>query len=67
MDQIHAGQTATMRWPAFNQKTTAEIDEKFGLVSADISGAVCWHLLLYRSRHPKAEGAGETWVGQAFV
>jgi hypothetical protein len=36
MDQIHAGQTATMRWPAFNQKTTAEIDEKFGLVSADI-------------------------------
>jgi HlyD family secretion protein len=37
IDQVYVGQTATMRFAAFNQKTTPEIDGEVSLVSADIT------------------------------
>jgi HlyD family secretion protein len=37
IDQIHVGQAAVLRFPAFNQQTTPEIDGKVSLVSADVS------------------------------
>lgn len=37
IDQVYAGQTATMRFAAFNQKTTPEIEGEVGMVSADIT------------------------------
>jgi HlyD family secretion protein len=37
IDQVYVGQSATMRFAAFNQKTTPEIDGEVGLVSADIT------------------------------
>jgi HlyD family secretion protein len=36
IDQVYVGQTAIMRFAAFNQKTTPEIDGKISVVSADI-------------------------------
>jgi HlyD family secretion protein len=36
IDQVYVGQIATMRFAAFNQKTTPEIDGEVSLVSADI-------------------------------
>jgi HlyD family secretion protein len=36
IDQVYLGQTAIMRFAAFNQKTTPEIDGKISVVSADI-------------------------------
>jgi HlyD family secretion protein len=37
IDQVYAGQTASMRFPAFNQKTTPEIEGNVSMVSADIT------------------------------
>ncbi|MGY4436199.1 HlyD family secretion protein [Bradyrhizobium sp. F1.13.1] len=37
IDQVYLGQTATMRFAAFNQKTTPEIDGEVSMVSADIT------------------------------
>jgi len=37
IDQVYVGQVATMRFAAFNQKTTPEIDGEVSLVSADIT------------------------------
>jgi HlyD family secretion protein len=37
IDQVYAGQTATMRFAAFNQKTTPEIDGEISVVSADLT------------------------------
>ncbi|KJC40974.1 hemolysin secretion protein D [Bradyrhizobium sp. LTSP849] len=37
IDQVYVGQTTTMRFAAFNQKTTPEIDGEVGVVSADIT------------------------------
>jgi HlyD family secretion protein len=37
IDQVYVGQTATMRFAAFNQKTTPEIDGEIGVVAADIT------------------------------
>ena len=37
IDQVYVGQIATMRFAAFNQKTTPEIDGEVSLVSADIT------------------------------
>jgi HlyD family secretion protein len=37
IDQVYVGQTATMRFAAFNQKTTPEIEGEIGVVSADIT------------------------------
>jgi membrane fusion protein, type I secretion system len=37
IDQVYAGQAATMRFAAFNQKTTPEVDGEVSLVSADIT------------------------------
>ncbi|MGL3107826.1 HlyD family type I secretion periplasmic adaptor subunit [Bradyrhizobium sp. BR 1432] len=37
IDQVYVGQTATMRFAAFNQKTTPEIDGEVSMVSADIT------------------------------
>jgi membrane fusion protein, type I secretion system len=37
IDQVYVGQTATMRFAAFNQKTTPEIDGEVGVVSADLT------------------------------
>ncbi|MDA9409924.1 HlyD family type I secretion periplasmic adaptor subunit [Bradyrhizobium sp. CCBAU 45384] len=37
IDQVYVGQAATMRFAAFNQKTTPEIDGEVGVVSADIT------------------------------
>ncbi|OSI34761.1 HlyD family type I secretion periplasmic adaptor subunit [Bradyrhizobium canariense] len=37
IDQVYMGQTATMRFAAFNQKTTPEIDGEVSMVSADIT------------------------------
>ena len=36
IDQVYAGQTATMRFAAFNQKTTPEMGGEVSVVSADI-------------------------------
>jgi HlyD family secretion protein len=36
IDQVYAGQTATMRFAAFNQKTTPEMSGEVSVVSADI-------------------------------
>jgi len=37
IDQVYVGQTATMRFDAFNQKTTPEIDGEISVVAADIT------------------------------
>jgi HlyD family secretion protein len=37
IDQVYVGQSATMRFAAFNQKTTPEIDGDISVVSADIT------------------------------
>jgi len=37
VDQVYAGQTATMRFAAFNQKTTPEIEGRVSMLSADIT------------------------------
>src|SRR5581483_7653861 len=37
IDQVYMGQAATMRFAAFNQKTTPEIDGEVSMVSADIT------------------------------
>jgi HlyD family secretion protein len=37
IDQVYVGQTATMKFAAFNQKTTPEVDGEVGVVSADIT------------------------------
>ncbi|MDW6021559.1 HlyD family type I secretion periplasmic adaptor subunit [Mesorhizobium sp. BAC0120] len=37
IDQIYAGQIATMRFPAFNQKTTPEVEGSVNMVSADLT------------------------------
>ncbi len=37
IDQVYVGQTATMKFAAFNQKTTPEIDGEIGVVAADIT------------------------------
>jgi HlyD family secretion protein len=37
IDQVYVGQTATMRFAAFNQKTTPEIDGEVSVVSADLT------------------------------
>jgi HlyD family secretion protein len=36
IDQVHVGQTAVLRFSAFNQRTTPEIDGRVALVSADL-------------------------------
>lgn len=37
IDQVYVGQVATLRFAAFNQKTTPEIEGEIGVVSADIT------------------------------
>src|SRR5262249_26227379 len=37
IDQVYVGQTAAMRFSAFNQKTTPEIEGEISVVSADIT------------------------------
>lgn len=37
IDQVYVGQTAAMRFAAFNQKTTPEIEGEVSMVSADIT------------------------------
>jgi HlyD family secretion protein len=37
IDQVYVGQTATMKFAAFNQKTTPEIDGEISVVAADIT------------------------------
>jgi HlyD family secretion protein len=37
IDQVYVGQEATMRFAAFNQKTTPEIEGEISIVSADIT------------------------------
>jgi HlyD family secretion protein len=37
IDQVYVGQTATMHFAAFNQKTTPECDGEVSLVSADVT------------------------------
>jgi HlyD family secretion protein len=37
IDQVYVGQVATMKFAAFNQKTTPEIEGQVGVVSADIT------------------------------
>jgi HlyD family secretion protein len=37
IDQIHLGQTATLRLSAFNQRTTPELDAKLERIAADVS------------------------------
>ena len=37
IDQLHLGQPAVLRFPAFNQRTTPEIDGEVRLISADLS------------------------------
>src|SRR5574337_494389 len=37
IDQVYVGQTATMRFAAFNQKTTPEVDGDISMVSADLT------------------------------
>lgn len=37
IDQVYVGQAATMRFAAFNQKTTPEVDGDISMVSADLT------------------------------
>ena len=37
IDQVHIGQTAVMRFPAFNQRTTPELNGEVSRISADVS------------------------------
>jgi HlyD family secretion protein len=37
IEQVYVGQTATMKFAAFNQKTTPEVDGEISVVSADIT------------------------------
>ncbi|MDR3437638.1 HlyD family type I secretion periplasmic adaptor subunit [Telmatospirillum sp.] len=37
IDQVYVGQAATMRFAAFNQKTTPEVDGEISVVSADLT------------------------------
>ena len=37
IDQVYVGQTAAMRFAAFNQKTTPEVEGEVGVVSADLT------------------------------
>ena len=37
IDQVYVGQSATLRFAAFNQKTTPEIDGEVAVVSADLT------------------------------
>jgi len=37
IEQVYIGQTATMKFAAFNQKTTPEIDGQISMVSADLT------------------------------
>ncbi|WP_454622267.1 HlyD family type I secretion periplasmic adaptor subunit [Bradyrhizobium cenepequi] len=37
IDQVYVGQTATMQFAAFNQKTTPEVDGEVSMVSADLT------------------------------
>ena len=37
IDQVYVGQTAAMRFAAFNQKTTPEVEGEVGMVSADLT------------------------------
>jgi HlyD family secretion protein len=37
IDQVYVGQTVTMKFGVFNQRTTPEIDGEIGMVSADIT------------------------------
>jgi HlyD family secretion protein len=37
IDQVHVGQTAALRFSAFNQRTTPELDGVVSLVSADVA------------------------------
>ena len=37
IDQLYLGQVATLRFTAFNQRTTPEIEGKVSLISADIT------------------------------
>ena len=55
IDQVYVGQTATMRFAAFNQKTTPEIDGKISVLSADITRSSGRAQLLHRSRLAHAE------------
>ena len=66
IDQVYVGQTATMRFAAFNQKTTPEIDGEIGVVAADnYAGTTNWCELLHRPRPAQAGGAGKARLGQA--
>ena len=37
IDQVYSGQSATLRFPAFNQRTTPEITGEVSLISADLN------------------------------
>ncbi len=68
VDQVYVGQTATMRFAAFNQKTTPEIDGEVSLVSADITQDRRAGTSYYMWRVPaEAGGTGETRIGQAVA
>src|SRR6202049_795358 len=59
IDQVYAGQAATMRFSAFNQKTTPEIEGEIGVVAADITQEQRTSASYYTARVlVKAEGLG---------
>ncbi len=56
IDQVYVGQSAILRFAAFNQKTTPEIQGEVSVVSAGPhAGSANGDQLLYRSRLAQAE------------
>jgi HlyD family secretion protein len=50
IDQVHFGQKAVLRFPAFNQRTTPEIDGAVSYVSADLSTDTHSGVTFYKAR-----------------
>ena len=50
IDQVHFGQKAVLRFPAFNQRTTPEIDGAVSYVSADLSTDTHSGAAFYKAR-----------------
>jgi HlyD family secretion protein len=50
IDQVHFGQKTVLRFPAFNQRTTPEIDGAISYVSADLSTDTHSGAIFYKAR-----------------
>ncbi len=62
IDQVHVGQTAVLRFSAFNQRTTPEIDGTVTVVSADlVQDPKDQRAILHRTHRDPAAQEFKTW------